>query len=49
MITSINLPTQEVQYASILHAQKLHYVHPVNTTGRDCLVLVQVDLADTYF
>ena len=54
VITSIHSPNQEVpehpqKYASILHAQMLYRVRPVNSTGHDCLVLVQFDLIDTYF
>ena len=53
-ITSIYSPNQEVleypqKYASILHAQKLYWVRPANSTGHDYLVLVQFDLVDTYF
>ena len=51
---SIHSPNQEVpeylqKYALILHVQKLYRALPANNTRHDFVVLVQFDLADTYF
>ena len=54
MIISTHSPNQEIpeypqRRASIFHSKKLYQVHFANSTGHDCLVLLQFDLIDTYF
>ena len=54
MITFSYSLSQEVleyplEYASILHKQKLYQVHLASSTKRDWLVLLQFDLINLFF